>query len=53
MCCTHCHNHLGWKFAAVKSNLKPRIFYGLAGKSIQVETLKKSEEDKQEELGES
>ena len=27
--CTQCHNHLGWKFAAVKKGLNPAKFWGL------------------------
>lgn len=30
--------HVGWKFIAINHNLKPRSFYGLSGKSIEVET---------------
>ena len=32
--CGTCHNHIGWKFTAAKTNLKPEKFYGFSGKSI-------------------
>lgn len=30
--------HVGWKFIAINHHLKPRSFYGLSGKSIEVES---------------
>jgi len=32
--CSRCYNHIGWKFTAAKSGLKPLKFYGFSRKSI-------------------
>lgn len=37
--CNGCSCHLGWKFIATNKNLMPRVFYGLSGKSIGVQTI--------------
>lgn len=37
--CNGCSCHLGWKFIATNKNLMPRVFYGLSGKSISVQTV--------------
>ncbi|XP_023335486.1 protein cereblon [Eurytemora carolleeae] len=40
--CGTCHNHIGWKFTAAKSSLKPVKFYGFSGKSI-IPTIRTAE----------
>ncbi|XP_076242249.1 E3 ubiquitin ligase component cereblon [Calliopsis andreniformis] len=32
--CKNCHAHMGWEFRAVQRNLKPKVFWGLARKSL-------------------
>jgi hypothetical protein len=32
--CMHCHNHLGWRFTAVKKGLSPSKFWGLTRASL-------------------
>lgn len=32
--CNHCQRHMGWKFTAVKSGLKPKKFWGLCRQSL-------------------
>ncbi|XP_055534051.1 protein cereblon-like [Wyeomyia smithii] len=39
--CNVCSIHIGWKFVATKRSLKPRKFYGLCSKSIQVASDRK------------
>jgi hypothetical protein len=34
MSCRNCRNHIGWKFTASNSVLKPDKFFGLTRKSI-------------------
>ncbi|KAK2587505.1 hypothetical protein KPH14_003204 [Odynerus spinipes] len=39
--CKNCYSHMGWKFTAVDSNLKPKSFWGLTRKSLKNRTNKK------------
>lgn len=32
--CNHCSRHKGWKFTAVRKDLKPDSFYGLSRNSV-------------------
>ncbi|KAH8407230.1 hypothetical protein KR222_010903 [Zaprionus bogoriensis] len=34
--CKFCAQHVGWEFTAVKANLAPKLFYGLAGSSVRI-----------------
>lgn len=34
--CSTCQSHIGWKFSALTKHLKPKSFYGLSCKSLQV-----------------
>lgn len=35
--CAQCSNHLGWKYYSSKSNIVPKSFIGLSGKSINIQ----------------
>lgn len=48
--CSHCGNHLGWKYFAEKPNLMPKYFYGLSGKSIKVENAQDQDEEENASL---
>lgn len=51
--CSKCSTHVGWKFIAVSKNLKPRMFFGLSGKSLTIDaTTKPSAEDDEEQQSE-
>ncbi|XP_064552707.1 protein cereblon isoform X2 [Drosophila montana] len=34
--CKFCAQHVGWEFKAVKPNLAPKVFFGLAGSSVRI-----------------
>lgn len=51
--CSKCSTHVGWKFIAVSKNLKPRMFFGLSGKSLTIDAnTKPSLEDDDEQQSE-
>lgn len=37
--CKRCQIHIGWRFTSTNPNMVPRIFYALAGKSIDVKNF--------------
>jgi len=38
--CKGCRHHVGWKFTAVESNLRPKEFWGLTRRSLKNKDLK-------------
>lgn len=47
--CSKCSTHVGWKFIAVSKNLKPRMFFGLSGKSLTIDATTKPSAEIDEE----
>ncbi|KAG4079563.1 hypothetical protein HA402_012333 [Bradysia odoriphaga] len=41
--CSTCHNHLGWKFLAIKESVVPKSFFGLSGSCVMIEKEEKTE----------
>ncbi|XP_043674625.1 protein cereblon isoform X1 [Vespula pensylvanica] len=42
--CNNCYSHMGWKFTAVKNNLKPKAFWGLSRRALKNKTNKKADD---------
>ncbi|KAI4488628.1 hypothetical protein M0802_011444 [Mischocyttarus mexicanus] len=42
--CNNCTSHVGWKFTAVKNNLKPKSFWGLCRRALKNKTNKKADD---------
>lgn len=47
--CNICSRHKGWKFTAVRKDLKPEFFYGLSRNGVLLKMFEKSTEGEVEE----